>query len=109
MSYVYLALAIVFEVTGTLSLKASEGFSKLVPSVIVVLSYSGAFYFMSVVMKTLPMGIVYAVWSGLGIVLISTLGYFLFKQKLDLPAICGLALILAGVVVINVFSKSASH
>lgn len=109
MGYLYLGLAIIFEVIGTLSLKASEGFSKPIPTIAVVIGYGLAFYFMSIVMKTIPMGLVYAMWSGLGIVLISVFGYFIFKQKLDLPAILGLGLIISGVLVINIFSKSASH
>lgn len=109
MSYLYLFLAIIFEICGTMLLNASYGFSKLLPGSLSIASYAVAFFFMSIVMKTMPMGIVYAIWSGLGIVFISTLGYFVFKQKLDLPAICGIVLIVSGVLVINVFSKTTTH
>lgn len=106
MAYLYLVVAIVAEVTGTSALKASEGFSRLIPSVLVVLGYGIAFYCLSQVLKSIPVGVSYAIWSGLGIVLISVVGAVLFRQALDLPAIIGMALIIAGVVVINLFSKS---
>lgn len=107
MAYVYLLVAIVAEVIGTSALKASEGFSRLVPSALVVLGYGIAFYCLSQVLKSIPVGVTYAIWSGLGIVLISVVGAVFFKQSLDLPAILGMALIIAGVAVINLFSKSA--
>lgn len=97
------------EVVGTSGLKASEQFSKLLPSVITVVAYVCAFYFLGLTLKTLPVGIAYAIWSGVGIVLISVIGLIFFKQSLDLPAILGLGLIIAGVVVINIFSKTVSH
>lgn len=109
MAHLYLVIAIIAEVFATSALKASEGFSRLGPVVWVVIGYGIAFYCMSVVIKTLPVGIVYAIWSGVGIVLISLIGLFVFKQKLDLPAVIGIALIIAGVVVINFFSKSSGH
>jgi len=109
MGYLYLAIAIVAEVIATSALKASEGFSKLVPSIFVVIGFGVAFFFLSLVLKTVPMGVAYAIWSGLGIVLISTVGFFLFGQKLDLAAILGVLLIISGVVVMNVFSSSVSH
>lgn len=109
MGYVYLAIAIIAEVIATGALKASEEFTKLVPSTLVVVGYAVAFYFLSLVLKTIPVGVAYAVWSGLGIVLISIVGVVLFDQKLDLPAIIGMLLIITGVVVMNVFSKSVSH
>lgn len=90
-------------------LKQSEQFTKLVPSVFTILGYAAAFYCLSVVLKNIPVGIAYAIWSGVGIILIALIGFFVFKQHLDLPAIIGLALIIAGVVVINVFSNSVSH
>ena len=97
------------EVVGTSGLKASEQFSMLLPSVITVVAYVCAFYFLGLTLKTLPVGIAYAIWSGVGIVLISVIGLIFFKQSLDLPAILGLGLIIAGVIVINIFSKTVSH
>ena len=109
MGYLYLAIAIIAEVIATSALKASEGFSKLIPSVIVIVGYAVAFYCLSLVLKTIPVGVAYAVWSGLGIVLISLIGLVSFGQKLDLAAIIGLLLIVSGVVVINVFSNTIGH
>lgn len=109
MSYLYLTIAIVAEVIATSALKASEGFTNPVPSLIVAVGYGVAFYFLSLVLKTIPVGVAYAIWSGLGIVLISIIGLVLFQQKLDLAAIIGMALIIAGVLVINLFSSSVSH
>lgn len=107
--YTYLGIAIVAEVTATSALKASAGFSRLVPSIITVLGYAVSFYCLAMVLKSIPTGIAYAIWSGVGIVLISLIGWLWFKQTLDLPAIIGMALIIAGVVVINLFSKSIGH
>ena len=98
-----------FETVATSFLKQSEQFTKLVPSVLTVLGYAAAFYCLSVVLKSIPVGIAYAIWSGVGIILIALIGFFVFKQHLDMAAIIGLALIIAGVVVINVFSDSVSH
>lgn len=109
MTYLYLAIAIVAEVAATSALKASEEFTKLYPSLIVVIGYSVAFYFMTLVLRVIPIGITYAVWSGLGIVLVAVAGFFFYKQTPDLPAIIGMVLIVTGVVVINVFSKTISH
>ena len=109
MSYLYLAIAIVSEVIGTSALKASNEFTRLVPSLITVAAFFCAFYFLSLCLRTIPVGIAYAIWSGVGIVLISLIALVLFDQKLDLPALGGMALIVAGVVVINLFSKSAAH
>lgn len=109
MGYIYLAIAIVSEVIATSALKASEGFTKTMPSIIVVVGFSVAFYCLSLVLKTVPMGVAYAIWSGLGIVLISIAGLVLFGQKLDMAAIIGIILIISGVVVMNVFSSSVSH
>lgn len=108
MKYIYLLIAILSEVTATTALKASEQFTRLWPSVIVVLGYASAFYFMSLTLKSIPVGISYAIWSGVGIILISITGYFFYHQKLDTPAIIGMAFIIAGVLIINLFSKSAS-
>lgn len=107
--YVYLLIAVVFEVTGTTALKASNGFTQLVPSLITVASYCVAFYFLSLCLRTMPVGLAYAMWCGLGIVLIALIGVFWFKQTLDMAAILGIALIFAGVAVINLFSQSAPH
>lgn len=109
MKFLYLAIAIIAEVFATSALKASEQFSKPIPSIIVVVGYLVAFYFLSLTLKTIPVGIAYALWSGVGIVLVSGAGYFLYKQTLDLPALLGIGLIIIGVIVINVFSKSAAH
>jgi small multidrug resistance pump len=109
MKYLFLTIAIIAEVIATTALKSVEGFSRPGPSAIVVIGYGVAFYFLSLTLKTIPVGIAYAIWSGLGITLISITGYFVYKQNLDFPAILGLLLILAGVVVINVFSKTVSH
>lgn len=109
MGYIYLAIAILSEVIGTSALKASEGFIKPIPSLIVVIGFGVAFYCLSLVLKTIPIGVAYAIWSGMGIVLISIVGLVLFGQKLDLPAIIGIVLIISGVVVMNVFSGAAKH
>ena len=108
-SYLALGVAIVLEVIGTSALQASQQFTRPVPTAITVVTYLGAFYFLSLALKMIPVGIAYAIWSGVGIVLISCAGLILFKQKLDLPAILGLALIIAGVLVINLFSQTVSH
>ncbi|MEP2532547.1 SMR family transporter [Shimia sp.] len=108
-AYLVLFIAVVFETIGTTALQASHQFTRLVPSVIVVLSYGAAFYFMALTLKVLPVGITYAIWSGLGIVLIAIIGLIAFGQKLDWPAVLGMAMILAGILVIHLFSKSATH
>lgn len=108
-AYGALGLAIVLEVIATSSLQASQQFTKPLPSLIVAAGYAGAFYLLSHVLKHVPVGIAYATWSGLGIVLISLAGWLVFKQRLDVPALIGLALIVAGVVIVNGFSKSATH
>ncbi|CAI0711220.1 Methyl viologen resistance protein C [Serratia quinivorans] len=105
----YLAMAIVAEVVATTMLKASEGFTRLWPSLVVVVGYAVAFWGLSMVVKTMPLGIVYAIWSGMGIVLVSIAAVFVYQQKLDLPAIFGMGLIIAGVLVINLLSKTAAH
>lgn len=108
-TYVALCLAIALEVIGTTALQASQQFTRILPTVIMAVSYLGAFYFLSHALRTIPVGIAYAIWSGLGIVLISIIGLVVFKQKLDLPAVLGLAMIVGGVVVVNVFSKAVTH
>ena len=109
MIWVYLLLAIGFEVVATSALKASESFTRLGPSIIVVVGYAAAFYLLSLTLRTIPVGIVYAIWSGAGIVLISLVGWIAFRQHLDAAALIGIALILAGVAVINLLSKSIPH
>ena len=107
MHWLFLCIAIVAEVIGTSALKASEGFTKLTPSLLVLLSYGVSFYFLSLTLRSIPVGIAYAIWSGVGVVLICTIGWLFFGQKLDGAAISGIALIVAGVVVLNLFSKSS--
>lgn len=109
MTYVYLLIAIVFETIGTSGLQASEQFTKLKPLALTAVCYAASFYFLSLTLRAMPVGIAYAIWSGLGIVLIALIGLVWFGQKLDTAALVGLALIVAGVVVINVFSHSVSH
>lgn len=109
MAHIYLLLAIIAEVVATSALKASDGFTKWIPNVIVVVGYGLAFYLLSLVLKSIPVGVAYAIWSGLGIVLISMVSYIYFKQKLDFPAIIGMVLIMSGVIVINLFSKTISR
>lgn len=109
MGYQYLAIAIVAEVVGTSALKASREFTNLIPSLVVVAGYGVAFYFMTLALRSIPVGITYAVWSGLGIVLITLVGVFLYREIPDLPAIIGMGLIVSGVVVIHVFSKTVGH
>ena len=108
-SYAYLAVAIVAEVIATSALKASEAFTRPLPAAITVAGYAVAFYCLAMTLRTIPVGIAYAIWSGLGIVLISLIGWFWFRQSLDGPALLGLGLIVAGVVVINLFSQSVAH
>ena len=107
--WIVLGIAILAEVIGTLALKFSDGFSRLWPSVVTVIGYGVAFYCLSMTLKVIPMGISYAIWSGVGIVLISLAGWLLMKQSLDLPAVIGMSLIIAGVIVINLFSNSVPH
>lgn len=109
MNWIYLFIAIIGEVIGTSALKESEGFTRLWPSAITAIGFAVAFYFLSLTLRTIPIGIAYAVWSGVGIVIISIIGYYYFKQSLDLPALFGIAMIIAGVVIINVSSNSISH
>lgn len=107
--WVFLSLAIISEVIATSALKASDGFSRLWPSFIVVAGYASAFCFLSLTLKTIPVSVAYAIWAGAGIALIALISWVFFGQKLDIPAIIGLILIVAGVVVINLFSKTVSH
>lgn len=107
--WVALAIAIVSEVAGTSALKASEGFTRLMPSLVVILGYASAFYFMSLTLRTIPVAVTYAVWSGVGIALITLVAWIVYGQALDRGALAGIALIVAGVVVLNLFSKTIAH
>ena len=109
MAYLYLAIAIAAEVTATSALKASDGFTKLIPSLIVLIGYGVAFYLLTLVLRTIPVGITYAMWSRLGIALVAVVSAFLYRQIPDLPAVIGMGFIVAGVVIINFFSKTVSH
>lgn len=109
MAYILLALAIVSEVTGSTFLVKSEGFTQLVPSILVVVFYIISFYLLSQVIKTIPLGVAYAIWGGVGIVLTALIGFLIFRQSLDLAALIGIALIIGGVIVMNIFSKTVGH
>jgi len=109
MNWVYLGVAIIAEVIATSALKAADGFTRLTPSIVVVAGYLVAFYFLSLTLRTIPIGIAYAIWSGIGISLIALIGWLVYQQALDVPAMIGLGLIIAGVVVLNAFSKSLAH
>lgn len=109
MTYLFLSLAIVAEVIATSALKLSNGFSRLLPSIITIVFYGISFYCLSLTMRYLPTGVIYAIWSGVGIVLIATVSWLFYGQKLDLPAVLGMLLIVLGVLVINLFSKSVAH
>jgi small multidrug resistance pump len=106
MPFIYLAIAILAEVLGTSALKAANGFTVLAPSALVVVAYAVSFYFLSLALRTLPVGVAYAIWSGVGIVLIAAIGWVLFRQRLDAAAILGMGLIVAGVAVIQLFSST---
>lgn len=110
MQWLFLLIAIIGEVIGTSALKASDGFTKIIPSIIVITGYGIAFFFLSLTLKeNVHIGIVYAIWSGLGIILISIIGYSFYKQTLDMPAVLGIVLIIIGVIIINLYSKSMQH
>ena len=109
MAFVYLALAIVAEVIATSALKASDGFTRLWPSVTVAVGYALAFYLLSLVLRSIPVGIAYAIWAGLGIVLVALVGLVVYGQRPDLPAVLGMGMIVAGVVVIQLFSRFGAH
>ena len=109
MNWIYLSVAIISEVIATSALKASDGFTRLLPSVLVIAGYALAFYFLSLTLKNIPVGIAYAIWSGVGVVLVTLVGWIVYKQQLDFAALFGIVLIVAGVIVMNVFSKSISH
>ncbi|MCE1240365.1 MAG: multidrug efflux SMR transporter [Azonexaceae bacterium] len=107
--WLYLGVAIVSEVIATSALKAAEGFTRPLPSLIVAVGYGIAFYCLSVVLRTLPVGVTYAIWSGIGVALVALVGWLVYGQSLDLAAVLGLTLIVAGVIVLNVFSKTVAH
>lgn len=109
MSYVWLAIAILAEIVATSFLKQSEGFTRPLPTVIVAIGYTTAFYFLSLALRDIPTGIAYAIWSGVGIVMIAAIAWIVQGQKLDAGAIAGMTLIVAGVIVLNLFSSTASH
>jgi small multidrug resistance pump len=108
-SWLLLLLAVVCEVVGTSAIKYSNGFTKIVPSIVVFIGFGVAFYILSITLKVIPIGMAYAVWSGLGIVLISIIGHFVFQQRLDAPAFLGMSFILVGVIIMQVFSKAVAH
>ena len=109
MTYLYLLMAVGFEVIGTAALQASEQFTRPKPLILTAIGYAAAFYFLSLVLRSMPVGVAYAIWSGLGVVLITLVGLIWFGQKLDTPAVVGLALIVAGVAIINLFSRTVVH
>src|SRR5262245_11317104 len=109
MTYLYLVVAIICEVVATSALKQADGFTRLWPSLLCIFGYAAAFYLLSIPIKTIPVGIVYAIWSGAGIVLIAAVGWVWYRQTLDFPAIIGLSMIIGGVLVVNLFSSSVGH
>ena len=109
MPYIILMLAVLAETIGTTALQASQQFSRPLPSVIVVIAYGAAFYLLAIALKSFPVGIAYAMWSGMGIVFIAIIGFAVFGQRLDMAAILGIALIMAGILIINLFSGTATH
>lgn len=108
-NYVWLLLAILFEVLATTALKETQGFTRLVPSLVTVAGYALAFYFLSLPLRTMPVGVVYAIWCGAGIILVTMIGWGWFRQVLDFPALLGMGFIMAGVMIINLFSKTLTH
>ena len=109
MHWIYLTIAILSEVIATSSLKAADGFTRWAPSLIVVIGYSASFYFLSLTLRTVPVGVAYAIWSGVGVALVSLIGWAIYNQSLNLTAFIGITFICAGVVVLTLFSKSVSH
>jgi len=109
MHWIYLALAITAEVIATSVLKSTDGFTRLIPSAIVVAGYMFAFYFLSLTLRTLPVSIAYALWSGFGVILIAIVGWLVYKQSLDLAGIIGISFIIVGVIILNLFSKTIPH
>ncbi len=109
MHWLHFALAVLFETIGTTALQASQQFTRIGPSVLMVASYAISFYLLALLLRVMPVGVVYAIWSGLGICFIAVIAYFLFDQKLDLAAIIGMAMIIGGIAVINLFSNTTTH
>ncbi len=109
MTYLYLILAILAETIGTTALQASQQFTRAGPAVVVVISYAVSFYLLALVLRTMPVGVAYAIWSALGIVFIAAIGFLVFGQRLDAPALLGIGLIMAGILVIHLFSSSGTH
>lgn len=109
MHWFFLVLAIAAETVGTSALKASDGFTRLGPSILTAMAYAVSFYLLAQVLKVVPVGIAYAIWSGLGIVMIALIGWMIFDQKLDAPALLGLGLIIAGILVMQLFSNTTGH
>ena len=109
MKWIYLIIAIITEVIATSALKESEGFTKAIPSLIVIIGYSMTFYFMSLVLREMSVGITYAIWSGMGILLITTIGYFRYNQMLDAPAVLGMSFIALGIIILRFFSNSVDN
>lgn len=108
-NFIFLFAAIFLEIVATTTLKASHSFTKPLPTIITLLGYAGAFYFLSLTLRTIPLGIAYALWSGIGIVAVTVAAYFIYQQKLDWAAIVGIAFIIIGVMIIQLLSKSAAH
>jgi len=108
-NWLYLIMAIIFESIATNALKATNGFTNVVPSIIAVIGYIGVLFFLSLALRTISIGVAYAIWSGAGIILIALVGWIYHKQILDVPAIIGIAFIIVGVVIMNVFSESVTH
>ena len=108
-NYAWLLVAIIFEVIATTALKETQGFTRLVPSLVTVAGYALAFYFLSLPLRTMPVGVVYAIWCGAGIILVTMIGWIWFRQALDFPALLGMGFIMAGVMTINLFSKTLTH
>ena len=108
-NYAWLLVAILFEVLATTALKETDGFTRLVPSLVTIAGYALAFYFLSLPLRTMPVGVVYAIWCGAGIILVTIIGWAWFRQTLDFPALLGMGFIMAGVMIINLFSKTLTH
>lgn len=108
-SYLFLFIAILGEISGTSALKASAGFSRLYPSLLAIFGYGVAFFFLSLAMRTIPVGVAYALWAGIGIILVAIIGAVIFGQNLNFPTIAGIAMILVGVVIVNLYSKGSAH
>ena len=109
MKWIYLIIAIITEVIATSALKESEGFTKAIPSLIVIIGYSMTFYFMSLTLREMSVGITYAIWSGMGILLITLIGYFRYNQMLDAPAVLGMTFIALGIIILRFFSNSVDN